>query len=59
MQNHMNLLEELIGTFVNDDLEGKSQLVEWFLSNVMDQLFPETKDLITRRETETDKRREQ
>ena len=39
MQNHMNLLEELIGTFVNDDLEGKSQLVEWFLSNVMDQLL--------------------
>ena len=39
MQNHMNLLEELIGTFVNDDLEGKSQLVEWFLNDVMDQLL--------------------
>jgi transposase-like protein len=36
MQDQVNVLEELIRTFVNDNMEGKRRLVEWFLNNVMD-----------------------
>ena len=43
MQDQVNVLEELIRTFVNDNMEGKRQLVEWFLNNVMDQ---EAKDQV-------------
>ncbi len=43
MQDQVNVLEELIRTFVNDSIEGKRQVVEWFLKNVMDQ---EAKDQV-------------
>lgn len=43
MQDQVNVMEELIRTFVNDNMEGKRQLVEWFLNNVMDQ---EAKDQV-------------
>ena len=39
----MNVLEELIRTLVNDKMEGRRQLVEWSLNNVMDQ---EAKDQV-------------
>ena len=43
MQDQVNVLEELIRTFVNNNMEGKRQRVEWFLSNIMDH---EAKDQI-------------
>ena len=43
MQDQVNVMEELIRTFVNDNMEGKRQLVEWFLNNVMDR---EAKDQV-------------
>ena len=43
MQDQVNVLEELIRTFVNGNMEGKRQLVEWFLNNVMDR---EAKDQV-------------
>ena len=36
MQDKVNVLDELIRTFVDDNMEGKRQLVKWFPNNVMD-----------------------
>ena len=32
----MEIVKEVINTFLNDRKEGKKQLVEWFLNNVME-----------------------
>ncbi len=37
MQDQLNIVEDLISTFLSDNREGKKKLVEWFLNTVMDQ----------------------
>jgi len=37
MQDQMEMVKEVISTFLNDRKEGKKQLVEWFLNNVMEE----------------------
>ncbi|SIM61696.1 IS256 family transposase [Cuniculiplasma divulgatum] len=37
MQDQMEMVKEVISTFLNDRKEGKKQLVEWFLNKVMEE----------------------
>ena len=37
MQDQLNMVEDLIRGFLKDNREGKKQLIEWFLNEVMDR----------------------
>ena len=37
MQDQLDVVKEIIGIFLKDRKEGKRQLIEWFLKDVMDE----------------------
>ncbi len=37
MQDHLDVVKEIISIFLKDSKEGKRQLIEWFLNDVMDE----------------------
>ena len=37
MQDQLNVLKEMISTFLQDNREGKKKLMEWFLNSVMEE----------------------
>ncbi len=37
MQYRIEMVKEVINTFLNDRKEGKKQLIEWFLNRVMEE----------------------
>ena len=37
MQDQLEIVKEIISSFLKDSREGKKQLVEWFLNSVMEE----------------------
>jgi hypothetical protein len=37
MQDQLEIVKEVISSFLKDRKEGKKQLLEWFLNNVMEE----------------------
>ncbi len=37
MQDQIEMVKEIINTFLNDRKDGKKQLVDWFLNTVMEE----------------------